>query len=200
MNHKVKVMLLLSLVLLLAGCGKKDTSDISENTEHKETASTEMPVDIVTQVTEEVTAQTEALPMDDSMDESIIKNYTVLLDGYSDSEAGYYLVDVTGDGVPELMIGNETVTVYSCNQGSVMTIGTLDVREAWLSGQYGFLGVCENNGAYELRQYQYDGEMFNEKVLVSAADEASCSEQSASYLSGAQELVKYDISDRTPLE
>jgi hypothetical protein len=81
-----------------------------------------------------------------------------------------------------------------------MTIGTLDVREAWLSGQYGFLGVCENNGAYELRQYQYDGEMFNEKVLVSAADEASCSEQSASYLSGAQELVKYDISDRTPLE
>jgi hypothetical protein len=196
MNSKVKVILVLSLVFLLAGCGKKDTSDISENTEYTETASTELPVDIVTQVTEDVTSQTETA----TLDESIKKSYSVLLDGWSDSEAGYYLHDLTGDGIPELMIGNETVSVYSCNQGDVMTIGTLAVSEAWLSEQYGFLAVCENDGAYELRQYQYDGEMFNEKVLVSAEDADSCSEQSASYLSDAWELTRYDLSDRTPLE
>ena len=70
-------------------------------------------------------------------DETVQKNYKVLLDGTSDQEAVYYLMDVTGNGSPELIVGKEAMSVYSCNQGAVTTIGAMAIDTAYLSTKYG---------------------------------------------------------------
>lgn len=185
-------LMLIALLVLLAGCGKEKAAG-----EGKDglAAGTEMPVDIVSHVADGVTVQTES-----TMDEGLKNSYTVLLDGCSDEKAGYYLYDITGDSIPELILGADTMTVYSYNQGAVMTIGTLAIQEAWLADQYGFIASCENDGSFELRQYQYDGEMFKETVLVSAGNESDFNAQSASYLNGAQILKWYELTDRSVFE
>ena len=185
------VSLILAVVLMTA-CGKEQESGQSTET----AAAAQMPVDIVSHVTDSLTIQNEL----SSMDEGMKKNYTVLLDGCSDNKAGYYLFDVTGDDLPELMLGADSMTVYSCNQGSVMTIGTLMIQDAYWSEKDGFLAFYDNEGDLELRQYQYNGELFNEYVLVSAGNTADYSSQAEVWLADSQELKRYDLADRTPFE
>lgn len=132
------------------------------------------------------------------MDETVQKNYKVLLDGTSDQEAVYYLMDVTGNGSPELIVGKEAMSVYSCNQGAVTTIGAMAIDTAYLSTKYGFLAFNNQNDKYELVQYKYDGEMITETVLVSASSEADYKSQADQYLADARELKAYALDDRTP--
>lgn len=103
------VCMILLLTVLLAACGRGSNQE----------AASEKPVDIVSEVAEVVSSETETT----AMDETVQKNYKVLLDGTSDQEAVYYLMDVTGNGSPELIVGKEAMSVYSCNQGAVTTIG-----------------------------------------------------------------------------
>ena len=174
----------LTLTVLLAGCSKGDSQD----------STAEVPVDIVSEIAGAVSEETETT----AMDETVQKNYKVLLDGTSDADAVYYLVDVTGNGSPELIVGKESMSVYSCNQGAVTTIGAMAIDTAYLSTQYGFLAYHHQNDKYELVQYKYDGEMINEKVLVSASSESDYKSQAAQYLSDAKELKAYMLDDRTP--
>lgn len=175
----------LILAVLTGGCGK--TSQAS---------ATEMPVDLVSEIADAVSAETETT----TMDETVQKNYQVLLDGTSDPEAVYYLVDVTGNGSPELIVGKENMSVYSCNQGAVTTIGSMMIDTAYLSQQYGFLAFCHQQENYELRQYQYDGEMLTETVLVSASSEVDYQSKASAYLSDARELKAYALDDRTSFD
>lgn len=189
--RKLTGILALILMLLIAGCGKEDALEGTS-----ETAVSEVPMDIVSEIAGAVSEENSISWMDDEQK----SNYIILLDGCPDQEAYYYLYDITGDGVPELMLGKDMVSVYSYNQGAVMTIGTLAVQKAWMSEQYGLLAYCENNGTYELRQYQYDGEMMKETVLASASNTADYDSQAAGYLENAQELDQYELADRTPFE
>lgn len=194
MKRIVAGLLIMALLAVTAACGKEDASNESGN---GGASATEMPVDIVSHVADGVTVQTEAAA---AMDDGLKKNYIVLLDGCSDEEAGYYLYDITGDGIPELILGTHTMTVYSYNQGAVMTIGTLEIQEAWLDDQYGFVASCQHDGRFELRRYQYDGEMFAEEVLVSADSEAEFDTGSADYLKGARTLKRYELTDRSEFD
>lgn len=128
------------LTVMLAACGRGSSQKVAS----------EKPVDIVSEVADAVSSETETT----AMDETIQKNYKVLLDGTSDPEAVYYLMDVTGDGSPELIVGKETMSVYSCNQGAVTTIGAMAINTAYLSTKYGFLAFNNRNDKYELVQYK----------------------------------------------
>ena len=121
-----------------------------------------------------------------------------LLDGASDTDAVYYLVDITGDGSPELIVGTEMMNVYSCNQGAVTTIGSMTINTAYLSQQYGFLAFIKKDDQYELVQYKYNGEMITENILVSAVSESDYRDQASRYLSDAREMKAYALDDRTP--
>ena len=169
------VCMILLLTVLLAACGRGSNQE----------AASEKPVDIVSEVAEVVSSETETT----AMDETVQKNYKVLLDGTSDQEAVYYLMDVTG---------NEAMSVYSCNQGAVTTIGAMAIDTAYLSTKYGFLAFNNQNDKYELVQYKYDGEMITETVLVSASSEADYKSQADQYLADARELKAYALDDRTP--
>lgn len=173
---------ILTLTVFPAGCGKA----------HSQSA--EVPVDLVSEIAGEVSSEAETT----AMDETVQKNYKVLLDGTSDPEAVYYLMDVTGDGSPELIVGKETMSVYSCNQGAVTTIGSMTINTAYLSQQYGFLAYSKKDDQYELVQYKYDGEMITENILVSAASESDYRNQADQCLSDARELKAYALDDRTP--
>lgn len=186
------VLLLVLLLVFTVGC----KSDKAAGNQETDTAAVEIPIDIVSEVAGSFGEQQE----DYLMDEEQQKNYKVLLDGCSDPEAVYYLYDLTGDGSVELIMGKETMSVYSYNQGSVMTIGTVPLQEAYLSNQYGFLAFYNNDGSYELRQYQYDGEMVTERVLVSASNSADYEARAASWLEDADELEPFELTDRTPFE
>lgn len=191
-NRLAGLLVLIFLLLFTAACGKDGNPDETM----AQTGASAALVDIVSEVAEDAREQNKASLMEDDQK----KNYIVLLDGCSDQTAGYYLYDVTGNGSPELMIGNDMMTVYSYNQGSVMTIGTLAVQEVYLSEEYGLLAYCENEGTYELRQYQYDGEMMVEKVLASASNTADYDSQAAGYMDGICKLERYELTDRTPFE
>lgn len=173
---------ILTLTVFPAGCGKA----------HSQSA--EVPVDLVSEIAGEVSSEAETT----AMDETVQENYRVLLDGASDADAVYYLVDITGDGSPELIVGTELMNVYSCNQGAVMTIGSMTINTAYLSQQYGFLAYSKKDDQYELVQYKYDGEMITENILVSAASESDYRNQADQYLSDARELKAYALDDRTP--
>ena len=155
------VCMILLLTVLLAACGRGSNQE----------AASEKPVDIVSEVAEVVSSETETT----AMDETVQKNYKVLLDGTSDQEA-----------------------VYSCNQGAVTTIGAMAIDTAYLSTKYGFLAFNNQNDKYELVQYKYDGEMITETVLVSASSEADYKSQADQYLADARELKAYALDDRTP--
>ena len=71
------VCMILLLTVLLAACGRGSNQE----------AASEKPVDIVSEVAEVVSSETETT----AMDETVQKNYKVLLDGTSDQEAVYYL-------------------------------------------------------------------------------------------------------------
>lgn len=176
--------MMLSVTVLMAGCSGKKNQD----------SATEIPIDIVSEIAGAVSDETEAT----EMDETVQKNYRVLLDGTSDSEAVYYLVDITGNGSPELIVGNQTMNVYSCNQGAVTTIGSMVIDEAYLSQQYGFLAFSHQDDQYDLVQYKYDGEMITEEILVSVSSESDYKSQSARYLSDARKLPAYALDDRSP--
>ena len=166
------VCMILLLTVLLAACGRGSNQE----------AASEKPVDIVSEVAEVVSSETETT----AMDETVQKNYKVLLDGTSDQEAVYYLMDVTGNGSPELIVGKEAMSVYSCNQGAVTTIGAMATDTAYLSTKYGFLAFNNQN------------EMITETVLVSASSEADYKSQADQYLADAREMKAYALDDRTP--
>ncbi len=172
----------LTLTVIPAGCGRNNSQ------------STEVPVDLVSEIAGEVSSEAETT----AMDETVRENYRVLLDGSSDADALYYLVDITGNGSPELIVGTETMNVYSCNQGAVTTIGSMKINTAYLSQKYGFLAFYKQDDQYSLTQYQYDGEMITENILVSVSTAADYEEQASQYLSDARELKAYALSDRTP--
>ena len=71
------VCMILLLTVLLAACGRGSNQE----------AASEKPVDIVSEVAEAVSSEPETT----AMDETVQKNYKVLLDGTSDQEAVYYL-------------------------------------------------------------------------------------------------------------
>ena len=179
MDKTCTVCMILLLTVLLAACGRGSNQE----------AVSEKPVDIVSEVAEAVISEPETT----AMDETVQKNYKVLLDGTSDQEAVYYLMDVTGNGSPELIVGKEAMSVYSCNQGAVTTIGAMAIDT-----KYGFLAFNNQNDKYELVQYKYDGEMITETVLVSASSEADYKSQADQYLADARELKAYALDDRTP--
>ena len=103
------LLIVLTLIVILAGCGKDNSQ------------ATEVPVDLVSEIAGEISSEAETM----AMDETVQNNYRVLLDGASDTDAVYYLVDITGYGSPELIVGTEMMNVYSCNQGAVTTIGSM---------------------------------------------------------------------------
>lgn len=187
--------LFLLLILLMVGCGKEQAS-ADETSEGDKAQETQIPLDIISEVAGAVSEQQKKSMMDDEQQ----KNYKVLLDGCPDQDAVYYLYDFTGDGSPELIMGNGTMSVYSYSSGSVMTIGTLMIKEAYLSTQYGLLAYYVNDGIYELRQYQYDGEMVVEKVLASASNLEDYDAQAEVYMASADELQAFALTDRTPFE
>ena len=161
------VCMILLLTVLLAACGRGSNQE----------AASEKPVDIVSEVAEVVSSETETTAMDETV---------------------HYLMDVTGNGSPELIVGKEAMSVYSCNQGAVTTIGAMAIDTAYLSTKYGFLAFNNQNDKYELVQYKYDGEMITETVLVSASSEADYKSQADKYLADARELKAYALDDRTP--
>lgn len=173
----------LALTVLMAGCSKGDSQD----------STAEVPVDIVSEIAGTVSEETETT----AMDETVQKIYKILLDGTSDADAVYYLVDVTGNGSPELIVGNQTMNVYSCNQGAVTSIGSMVIDEAYLSQQYGFMVFCNQDNQYELVQYKYDGEMITEKILVSATSESDYKSQSAGHLADARKLQAFTLDDKS---
>ena len=79
MDKTCTVCMILFLTVLLAACGRGSNQE----------AASEKPVDIVSEVAEDVSSETETT----AMDETVQKNYKVLLDGTSDQEAVYYLMD-----------------------------------------------------------------------------------------------------------
>lgn len=176
------LLIVLTLTVILAGCGKDNSQ------------ATEVPVDLVSEIAGEISSEAETT----AMNETVQNNYRVLLDGTSDPEAVYYLMDVTGNGSPELIVGKGAMSVYSCNQGAVTTIGSMVIDTAYLSDRYGFLAYNHQNDKYELVQYKYDGEMIAETVLVSASSEADYKSQADQYLSDAREMKAYALDDRTP--
>ncbi len=176
------LLIVLTLTVILAGCGKDNSQ------------ATEVPVDLVSEIAGEISSEAETT----AMNETVQNNYRVLLDGTSDSEAVYYLMDVTGNGSPELIVGKGAMSVYSCNQGAVTTIGSMTINTAYLSQQYGFLAYSKKDDQYELVQYKYDGEMITENILVSAASESDYRNKADQCLSDARELKAYALDDRTP--
>ncbi len=186
------MLLLMLLIALSVGCGKEKNDGYGETDE----LTSEIPIDIVSEIAGAVSEQKQTVLLDDDQK----KKYKVLLDGCPDQEAVYYLYDITGDGSPELIVGKDAMSVYSFNQGDVMTIGTLMLQEMYLSEQYGLLAFYNNDGAYELRQYQYDGEMVTEKVFVSASNSADYDSQTADYMKNAKKVESYALTDRTPFE
>ena len=164
MDKTCTVCMILLLTVILAACGRGSSQE----------AASEKPVDIVSEVADAVSSETETTAM------------------------VYYLMDVTGDGSPELIVGKETMSVYSCNQGAVTTIGAMAINTAYLSTKYGFLAFNNQNDKYELVQYKYDGEMITETVFVSASSEADYKSQADQYLADARELKAYALDDRTP--
>ena len=166
------VCMILLLTVLLAACGRGSNQE----------AASEKPVDIVSEVAEVVSSETETTAMDETVDQAAV----------------YYLMDVTGNGSPELIVGKEAMSVYSCNQGAVTTIGAMAIDTAYLSTKYGFLAFNNQNDKYELVQYKYDGEMITETVLVSASSEADYKSQADQYLADAREMKAYALDDRTP--
>ncbi len=176
------------MVLSMTAC-KSGTQSASE----AESVST--PVDIVSQIKDLVTSEISV-----TMSTKQKSSYTILLDGWSDSAAGYYLYDLTGDAVPELIVGSDMMTVYSYNEDSVLTIGTLMGSVLYLSDSYGLVTRYEGNGNYELRRYRFNGELLSETVLLSVSDLDNFEVRSVNYLGDATELEAYALSNRTPFE
>jgi hypothetical protein len=184
------VLLLLILVLgLAAGCGKKNEPSTSAG-------STGVPVDIIKHVSEDAVSQPETSEMSDRQKE----DYQIILDGWAEEEAGYYLYDVTGNGKPELIVGGRTMTVYSYQQDQVVTVGSIMADDVYLSAQYGFLTECLDEPNDELRLYTYDGTVLNEKVVLHTDNRDDYNNLVKTYKKDAKKLKRWQLSDRSSFE
>ena len=189
---KIKVItavLLLLTFAAVAGCGKK-------NEQAAPSGSTGVPVDIVKQLSDEAVSQPETSEMSDKQKE----DYQIILDGWAEEEAGYYLYDVTGNGKPELIVGSRTMTVYSYKQDQVVTVGTVEADDVYLSAQYGFLTECLGEPNDELRLYTYDGTVLNEKVVLHTDNREDYNKLVKTYKKDAKKLKRWQLSDRTSFE
>ena len=64
------LLIVLTLIVILAGCGKDNSQ------------ATEVPVDLVSEISGEISSEAETM----AMDETVQNNYRVLLDGASDTD------------------------------------------------------------------------------------------------------------------
>ncbi len=189
---KIKMMTVVLLLLMFAaaaGCGKKNEQPTSAG-------SAGVPVDIVKQLSDEAVSQPETSEMTDKQKE----DYQIILDGWAEEEAGYYLYDVTGNGKPELIVGSRTMTVYSYKQDQVVTVGTIQADDVYLSAQYGFLTECLGEPYDELRLYTYDGTVLNEKVVLHTDNRDDYNNLVKTYKKDAKKLKRWQLSDRTSFE
>lgn len=187
------------MVLLAAALFTGCQSENNDQQTVGDAAVTEAPLNIVDEIAGSVTEDNGDYPMETKQMES----YQVLLDGCSDQSAVYYLYDINGDSSLELIMGTDTInamTVYAYNENAVLTIGSMTIEQAYDSSQYGLLATCKNDSTWELRQYQYDGEMITETVLVSASSSESFNSDIQTYTAGASMLTSYAVTDRTPFE
>ncbi len=185
------------LCLLAAGCAREADDEEETAEETAEETEESVYVDIVSEITNSIQADA-GVPMYESQK----YNYTIILDGCIDSNSRYYVYNVIGDSVPELIVGTDMMTVYSydCDNDSVFTIGTVTGSKIYVSDEYGFLVSYESNGIYELGQYTFDGEGLSETVLVSAADEEEYAGRTSDYLADAAEPESHIITDRSLFE
>ena len=183
------LLLLMTCVLLAAGCGKKQTeAEVSEGNPAQS-----VPVDIVKQISDEAVSQPETSVMTDQQK----SDYQIILDGCADEEAGYYLYDLTGNGRPELILGSKTMTVYSYMNDQAASIGTIRADDVYLSAQYGFLTECLDETNDELILYTYDGEQLNEKVVLHTDKREDYNNLVKTYKKDAKKLKRWQISDRS---
>lgn len=193
---KRKVIWLAGLLCLavsagLCACGSSAGNASDTAAETGETAAAGN-IDIVEAVEENVQAR-DALS-NSIKDEDAADSYKEILNS-SDAAGGYYLQDVNGDGVPELIVGEETMTVYTYDSG-IKTLGTIEGQDVHYSDTYGIITEYESGtGEYELRSYKYSDGLLQKTVLVSSTDTDEYSSEAASFLSSAQALTKFDLSD-----
>ena len=198
---------LLAAILIISGCGKNPAAGQDETvtrmpieSETAEAAETFQddgkPIDLVSQITDELTREAAKTIQDEDLGYS----YKVLIDGCPIDKAKYYIIDITGDGVPELILGDDEMTVYSGQGTNICTLGTINGSSLYLSPQYGLLALYIEDKRYELVRYQYNGEQFDQVIYVATRDKDEYEMNSREYLEDAQELGWYELDDHTPFE
>ena len=133
----------------------------------------------------------------DGVSSSMASRYQMILNG-SGGDC-YYLLDVTGDGAPELMAGEGILTVYTYRDGEIRSLGTVSGTDLHYSAVYGILAQELLEGSYQLRSYRYDTDLLMSSVLVSERSLAQYEEKAKAILSGADSLVSFEMSDRSAL-
>ncbi len=181
--------LLLTMMLIAAGCGKKQTQDPADG-------NSGVPVDIIKQISDGAVSQPETSVMSDKQK----SDYQIILDGCADEEAGYYLYDLTGNGKAELILGGRTMTVYSYNNDKAEPIGTIAADDVYLSAQYGFLTECLDENFDELRLYTYDGEKLTEKVVLHTDTRDDYNNLVKTYKKDAKKLKRWQLTDRSAFD
>lgn len=152
-------------------------------------------LDIVQAVQEQAlnrSSQTEGI-----LNPSMASRYQMILNG-SGGEC-YYLQDVTGDDVPELIAGEGILTVYTYADGDIKSLGTVSGSNLSFSPEYGILAEELSDGSCQMRSYKLDGELMMATLILSEKYQKNFEEKAETYLKDASPLISFDITDRSAL-
>ncbi len=152
-------------------------------------------LDIVQAVQEQ--AQNRSSQSSGILNSSMASRYQMILNG-SDGEY-YYLQDVTGDEVPELIAGEGILTVYTYSEGDIKSLGTVSGSNLYYSADKGILAEELSEGSYQMRSYQFDGELMMATIILSEKYQKNFEEKAETYRQDASPLTSFEITDRSAL-
>jgi len=152
-------------------------------------------LDIVQAVQEQ--AQNRSSQSSGILNSSMASRYQMILNG-SDGEY-YYLQDVTGDEVPELIAGEGILTVYTYSDGDIKSLGTVSGSNLYYSADKGILAEELSEGSYQMRSYQFDGELMMATIILSEKYQKNFEEKAETYRQDASPLTSFEITDRSAL-
>jgi len=186
--------LCLCILCVNAGCGAgRSSSKDSGETLTDAGSESASQVDIISEVQKD--AQDKSIISKGLTDETMKSKYQQILDGTDSGR--YYIQDINGDGVPELIVGSAAMTVYTYKNGDIATLGTIEGFNVYYSDKYGILAEKTGDGRYVLSSYSCSGSLLNKTDLVSAGSADEYSAKAADILKASKALTGFDIKDRS---